>query len=177
MTPQELYQIIQKQPINSGLQKFLFIQAMFETGHLKSSLYLKNNNLYGMTYVGQKLANGYTTSTSTYDGKTRKWAKYDNVENSILDRIRLAKVKKYADLHDFSDIFDAVIEGCYIGCPPNPKELENYKRNMYTLRIEYSDILDNPVIPNTEEPKKTEIGLSPIIVPIILGLILAKIFL
>lgn len=167
MNHQQYYlKILKAIPQNKEIAHFLFLQSMFETGRLKSALFLNNNNGFGMTFVNQKLASGYTTSTSNIDGVTRKWAKYNSIEDSILDRLRLAKVKKYENETQFDDIFNKVIETCYIGCPPNPSEVQNYKRNMLSLRKEFLYLLemDN----NETKSKETRIESIHILVTILI---------
>jgi len=118
-------------PDLSGTNKLLLeAQANFETGNYTSNLYKNNNNLFGITFIGQKLATGYTTRTS--DGY--KFAKYNSWQDSVNDRMRIfyALYPHLVKSDDPERIIDSWLYS-YLGRNATQSTKDAYKKALYKI--------------------------------------------
>ena len=72
--------------------KLVVAQARHETGNYTSNVFIKNNNLFGMKYVGQPLATKGTQAPKSEWGcggqcNSDFYSKYNNVQDSVQDLI------------------------------------------------------------------------------------------
>jgi len=110
--------------------RLLYGQAAFETGNFTSNLFKTNKNLYGILFVNQKFANGYTVRIS--DGY--KFAKYNSYIDSINDRMRLYYVfyPEIIKSDDENKILDTWLY-TYLGRNASEKTKNAYKAGVKKL--------------------------------------------
>lgn len=88
---QKIYDIAIKNGFNPVAAKLIVGQARVESANYTSSVFKTNNNMFGMKYVGQKLAQRGTLAPANErtagDVNTNYYAKYASPEDSIRDVI------------------------------------------------------------------------------------------
>jgi hypothetical protein len=102
----------------------LYAQAVFETGNFTSRIFKEHNNAFGIKFIGQRFANGYTIRQSDNE----KFASYDSIFDSINDRMRIFYAL-YPDLLRSDDI-DRILDTwlySYIGRNAPKKTIASYK--------------------------------------------------
>jgi flagellum-specific peptidoglycan hydrolase FlgJ len=111
--------------------RVLYKQAKLETGNFTSSLFLNHNNAFGM-----RAPNSRKLYSSIHTGGNGRFASYDDVYSSILDRILLDKQNRIEYLNEEQYMVDVLNKGY----TTNP--------NSYMLAWEDMDIsdLDNTII-------------------------------
>lgn len=73
-----LYDQLIDKGFNQKLVEFIVAQSAHETNNFSSRVLKQANNLFGMKYAGQELA----------ESKYKDFAKYENIEDSIDDYVR-----------------------------------------------------------------------------------------
>lgn len=89
---QLIYDAAIKGGFNPTSAKFVVAQARHETGNYASNVFQKNNNLFGMKYVGQSLATRGTPAPKSEWGcggtcNSDFYSKYSSVSDSVQDLI------------------------------------------------------------------------------------------
>lgn len=110
--------------------KLLVAQAKLESGNYTSNYFKNGNNLFGITFVGQRYANGYFIREK--DGF--KFAKYNSYIDSINDRMRIyyALYPHLLRSDDSEKIIDTWLYS-YLGRNADSKTRNRYKGSLYTL--------------------------------------------
>jgi flagellum-specific peptidoglycan hydrolase FlgJ len=89
---QQIYDAALKGGFTPTSAKLIVAQARHETGDYKSNVFNKNNNLFGMKFVGQPLATRGTPAPKSEWGCGGKcnsdfYSKYANISDSVQDLI------------------------------------------------------------------------------------------
>lgn len=93
----------------------IYAQSVHETGDFTSNLAANYNNVYGMKYVSQPLANGWVLLGP--EGKKEKFAKYATFADSVADYFRRQRVFSIPNTSDPLDYVAATVDSGYATDP------------------------------------------------------------